>query len=414
MKLAAALAMSFCCLLAALSPSQGAEDSTGAGVHATECSQWNTRDWFKKAGLEEIQKCLAAGADPNARDAQGETPLSIVTVLATNKNPAVIRVLVDAGADPNARNRHGWTILYRAASQNKDPEIIRTLIHVGADLGAEQSGGWTPLHIAAANNKDPAVIMTLLEAGADPHAPDEEGKTPWDLAKKTATAIGKHWRLVATAEGTSRIEAAAPKPPVQLGMAPKRTPTHMQVDCANWNTGAFFKAASESDITRCLKAGADPNARDWRDESPLWKATIHGTAEAVTALLQAGANPNVREVGCMTPLHIAAALWRSQAGRALLAGGADPGLREINGKFPFDLIPDGIGTILRLQAEGRIPPGGRIGGRQQTDYYSKLDQGKFSQVRRLRFPNPVPPGCSESGHPLSIPFAPRRNRPGVR
>lgn len=719
---ATAFALSLFCILAALSPSQGAEDSAPAGVHATECSQWNTLDWFKKAGLEEIQNCLAAGADPNARDAQGETPLSMVAVLATNTDPAVIRTLVDAGADPNARNRFGWTILYRAASNNKDPAIIGTLLQVGAALGAGSSGGWTPLHIAAANNTDPAVLMTLLEAGADleargkkegktplhaaagvttkhyngastrilldagadpnsqdkygrtplhdaafsaqistvkmllnagadpnalayrgsaplhfavsynkyfgydgdsrkksvirilidagakleardekgrtplhdaaynielantllqaganPHAPDEEGKTPWDLSKKTATAIGKHWRLVATAEGTSRIVVAAPNRPVHLGMATKHTPTHAQVDCANWNTGAFFIAASELDITRCLKAGADPNARDrggftplhlvafvgnaravtalvsrgadlegrstdglvplhraaaqrndktvialleaganpnartesgdtalhfaatigssgavtalleagadpnirarngatpldyvdndtvrallkgagavpapalgacanWNTTSffaaanlsdvthclqvgadlemrdgggwtPLYQATTHGTAEAVTALLQAGANPNARDVGCRTPLHYAAALWRSQAGRALLAGGADPGLREMNGKFPFDQIPAGIGEILRLQAKGLIRPGGRIGGRQQTEFYSKLYQGKFSQVRRLWSPHPIPPECSESGDPLSIPLGPRRNRPQVR
>ena len=31
-----------------------------------------------------------------------------------------------------------------------------------------------------------------------------------------------------------------------------------QIDCANWDTAAFFKAARASDVTRCLEAGADP------------------------------------------------------------------------------------------------------------------------------------------------------------
>ena len=59
-----------------------------------------------------------------------------------------------------------------------------------------------------------------------------------------------------------------------------------QVDCADWGTLAFFKAAEISDVTRCLQAGANPNVL------PL--AVITGNAEAIAALAAAGAKLEAR------------------------------------------------------------------------------------------------------------------------
>ena len=35
-----------------------------------------------------------------------------------------------------------------------------------------------------------------------------------------------------------------------------------QADCANWNSGGFFATAGAEDVRACLRAGADPDARD--------------------------------------------------------------------------------------------------------------------------------------------------------
>ena len=43
-------------------------------------------------------------------------------------------------------------------------------------------------------------------------------------------------------------------------------------------------------MTRCLQAGADPDARDKDGKRPLHFATDNGSTEVVTALLEAGAN----------------------------------------------------------------------------------------------------------------------------
>ena len=39
--------------------------------------------------------------------------------------------------------------------------------------------------------------------------------------------------------------------------------------CGGWNTELFFAFATDADIRACLAAGADPNAKDGDDITPL-------------------------------------------------------------------------------------------------------------------------------------------------
>lgn len=72
---------------------------------------------------------LDAGFDPNHRDRYGRTPLTEV------KDPRVARRLISAGADVNARNEEGSTPLIVAA-QLHNLELIRLLLQSGADVHA--------------------------------------------------------------------------------------------------------------------------------------------------------------------------------------------------------------------------------------------------------------------------------------
>ena len=47
---------------------------------------------------------LAAGADPNARDAEGSTPLHMAAYASKGKN---VQQLLEAGADPLLKNNAG-------------------------------------------------------------------------------------------------------------------------------------------------------------------------------------------------------------------------------------------------------------------------------------------------------------------
>jgi len=60
---------------------------------------------------------------------------------------AQLRLLLEAGADVNARNCYGSTPLHSAAVSSMQ-QAAAALLAAGADLDAVNSGGWTPLQYA--------------------------------------------------------------------------------------------------------------------------------------------------------------------------------------------------------------------------------------------------------------------------
>ena len=73
----------------------------------SDCEGWNTSEYFEMATVADVMECVAAGADPNARDENGGTPLHGAAMI--NDNPAIITALLDAGADASARDAQGQT-----------------------------------------------------------------------------------------------------------------------------------------------------------------------------------------------------------------------------------------------------------------------------------------------------------------
>ena len=101
-----------------------------------------------------------------------------------------------------------------------------------------------------------------------------------------------------------------------------------------WRSTPLHKAAmgdSAEAVKLLLEVGADPNARDKSGEAPLHRAS--GSAEAVKLLLGAGADPNARDKSGEAPLHRASGF--AEAVKLLLGAGADPNVRDNNGGLPF-------------------------------------------------------------------------------
>ena len=103
--------------------------------------------------------------------------------IAGKVDPEKVRQLIQDGADVNAKDKDGATPLMLAAKINFNPEVLMALIEAGADLNAKNKDGWTSLMVAAQYNPHPKALTALLEAGADAKAKDSKGKTALDYAK---------------------------------------------------------------------------------------------------------------------------------------------------------------------------------------------------------------------------------------
>jgi len=78
--------------------------------------------------IEQIKSLISGGADVNAKDDNGETPLHNAVILA---NKDVIELLIASGADVNAKDNQGRTPLWWAKEQNS-AELIEILSKHGA------------------------------------------------------------------------------------------------------------------------------------------------------------------------------------------------------------------------------------------------------------------------------------------
>ena len=152
----------------------------GPILSVNDCRLWHTLVFFRMATVPDVNACLAAGADPNARNKNKATPLH--RTAAFNGNPAVIETLLAAGADLNARGKNKWTALHSAAMSNGNPAVIETLLAAGADPVIRARWKTTPLHLAARYNGNPAVIEALVAAGVDLNARNSDKETPLHLA----------------------------------------------------------------------------------------------------------------------------------------------------------------------------------------------------------------------------------------
>ena len=123
------------------------------------------------------------GSGLNARDASGDTPLSLA--LATQGH-ALVPKLLQAGADPNIPASGEYYPICLAARFH--PHHLSLLAERGANPNQPGPCGNRPLHFLCLGAAPEWALRSLLDAGADPDAPNSQGQTPLHLCAEACLA----------------------------------------------------------------------------------------------------------------------------------------------------------------------------------------------------------------------------------
>ncbi len=217
--LAAELAVLALCL--SCSPGKGAEagkKGAGAAQEALASSlappgrlaaELRRASWAGDAG--EVQRLIQAGADANAADSGGFTPLMLA---AGQGNAEIVRALLRAGADADVARVDGVTALLDACAAGQ-PEALAALIASGADVNARTRDGAGAMYWAAGRGYT-EVARLLARAGCRLEDPvDRAGRTPL----MHATINGQAGTVAALLELGARADARDPSGKTALDYA---------------------------------------------------------------------------------------------------------------------------------------------------------------------------------------------------
>lgn len=235
---------------------------------------------------------------------------SALSAAAENGHLAAAKLLVERGGCVDTRDANGETALWWA-SRNGHTQVVELLLELKASTELGDPDNQTPLCAAAQKGHD-AVVKALLENGGNPNAATEYGKTPL---------------MFATILNRSEMVGLLIHHGAEIGYA-------------NGGETALFLAntTNHAKVADLLRPGAAINyivnvqSKDRiRLDAALAEAAYWGHSSEITRLLRAGANPDGRSLEWI-PLALAAQGGQRTAAQALISSGAEIDRRDQRGK----------------------------------------------------------------------------------
>jgi ankyrin repeat protein len=290
---------------------------------------------LRSGEVNRVSSTRAAGANPNARDTNGNTALMWSAVYGDVR---CLKVLVEAGAEVDATNALGATALMRSVF---DYEKVRLLVEHGADVNRRSALGNSALILAARLADSHRVVEFLLDHGASARATNAWGAT----ALMAAAAGGDEASIRALLARGSDVNAQ----PV--------------ADHAGFILGggrsALMWAAYRADLTNLkllLDAGADVNGEGFTG-TPLSQAAWVNNRAAAQLLIERGARvDHVGHGDSFTALHWAASSEDSdpELVKLLIERGANPNKTGGEAVDAFVDVPQTALLLARQRGETPI------------------------------------------------------------
>jgi ankyrin repeat protein len=384
-------------LLAAVS---GDDDPGGAQLLLRHKARVDARGSEHRTALQQacasgnvdiVGVLIEAGADRNAQDAKGMTPL---LEAALHGHAAVVARL--AATKPNARavDSQQRNALMLACLGGASPELLQALLDMGVDAQQQDADGRRAIDIAIAHGRWPQVAVldpeyALPATVAEGLADGQLLRSPRDLLREALSAQRLEDAEALLALGTSGQDWLSELLPDFA--ADEQLPAFDWLlrhgASADWREGdrdsvlfqvfesgrvlavqrllergqgvggvgglaRFLHGCQRSERTSrgaeqlalaLLERGADGFGAPPGREPPLLLAIRLGWQRLVDALLAQGVDPNQRDVRGHSAIHVAASLAREPILRLLIRAGALPQARS----------PDGQTALGSVLAAGR-------------------------------------------------------------
>src|SRR6266511_3672602 len=164
-----------------------------------------------------VRLLIDSKADVNVQNGAGETALMFA---ASNGNPKAVALLLDRGADARVRTKRNETALGNAGTAGVE-ETVRLLLDHGAEVNIRNIRGFSPLMLAASSEVMPAgVVKLLLSKGADTSYTADYDETARDLAAKRGDNEVARLLGVSSHKPTEPAAAISPVVNLQAGSIP--------------------------------------------------------------------------------------------------------------------------------------------------------------------------------------------------